>query len=78
VRNFPRFAGYWGELLATVIAFETCMHLFIISLQSLKLYETLSDLSFPPARALLKCLMEGRGLSLEADHLRYACAMRES
>jgi hypothetical protein len=38
----------------------------------------LLELAYQPAIDLLHCLLEGRGVSLQAELLRYECAKHES
>jgi hypothetical protein len=45
---------------------------------SLKLFEQLLELAYQPAIDLLHCLLEGRGVSLQAELLRYECAKHHS
>jgi len=40
----------------------------------LRLYKELASHSVAPATQLLECLLEGRGVSRQADDLRYLCA----
>jgi hypothetical protein len=54
--------------------------MLIFSLQtdnSLKLFEQLLELAYQPAIDLLHCLLEGRGVSLQAELLRYECAKHD-
>ena len=39
----------------------------------LQLYQEMASFALEPATALLDCLLEGRGVSVEADDLRYNC-----
>ena len=53
---------------------RTLLKTFFQDESYLRLYKELASHSLHPAKDILECLLEGRGVSRQADDLRYDCA----